>query len=570
MLGDLSESWIQDFLLERFVIFGNFLENALNRLSMSAKLWATLGVMWLSLMGIAGLGAWHTRNVMREERETALKNVVEVAMGVVKRYSDAVADGRLSKESAQNEAMQQLRAMRYGESGYISITDTHENVIMNPAKPELEGKNLSSKRDVNGVYMFQETSKVARAGGGYVIYQWPKPGSDRSVPKIGRVSYFAPWDWCINSGVYADDIDDAFYGALKQWGVILLVLGGALSFFMNVLSRSIKGSLGGEPSYASELANRIASGDLTEQIVIRTGDRGSLLAAMRRMQAGLASTVGTIRDGAASITSASKQIVAGNVDLSSRTETQAASLQQTAASMAQLTQTVRQNADSARSASEIARSAEGLSNSASHAVVSMVEAMEKINIGSTKINEIIGLIEGVAFQTNILALNAAVEAARAGEQGRGFAVVAGEVRSLAQRASTSAKEIKELIESSVAWVGEGAKQAANVDTIVGEVKESIRRVAALVAEISAASAEQSQGIEEVNKAVHMMDGVTQQNAALVEQAAAAAQSLEDQAVTLSAAVAAFKLSPIGGARSLGTERSTTSAFAPEAEEAVVG
>ncbi|CAH0446040.1 Methyl-accepting chemotaxis protein II [Ralstonia syzygii subsp. syzygii] len=290
----------------------------------------------------------------------------------------------------------------------------------------------------------------------------------------------------------------------------------------------------------------ISRGNLTEQIVVTSQDEmGALTRGLQDMQRGLIRTIETMRGGSDSIASATKQIAAGNMDLSQRTEEQASSLEETASSMEELTSIVKQNADNARQASTLAVNASDIAVKGGEVVGRVVETMAGINDSSKKIADIIGVIEGIAFQTNILALNAAVEAARAGEQGRGFAVVAGEVRSLAQRSAGAAKEIKALISDSVGRVENGTTLVAEAGTVIDEVLVAVKRVTDIMGEISAASAEQSSGIEQVNQAVNQMDEVTQQNAALVEEAAAAAQSLEEQAGLLREAVASFRL-PHGG------------------------
>jgi methyl-accepting chemotaxis sensory transducer len=263
------------------------------------------------------------------------------------------------------------------------------------------------------------------------------------------------------------------------------------------------------------------------------------------MNASLVDIVGEVRQGTESIASASGQIAAGNLDLSNRTESQASSLEETASAMEELTSTVRQNADNARQANQLAETASEVAGKGGAVVSDVVNTMSAINDSARKIADIIGVIDGIAFQTNILALNAAVEAARAGEQGRGFAVVATEVRSLAQRSAAAAKEIKLLIDDSVGKVEQGNKQAAEAGTTMSEVVSSVQRVTDIMSEISAASREQSQGIEEISQAVTQMDEATQQNAALVEEAAAAAKSLQDQAGHLEALVNRFKLNDAG-------------------------
>lgn len=305
--------------------------------------------------------------------------------------------------------------------------------------------------------------------------------------------------------------------------------------------RRVAAQLGGEPAYAKEIASRIAAGDLSNPITLAKRDSASMLAALSNMQLGLSSTVGDIAASAEAIASASGEISMGNVDLSNRTEQQAVALEKTATSMEQLTSTVRQNADNAKQASALANTASHIAERGGEAVARVVTTMEQISSSAKSIGDIIGVIEGIAFQTNILALNAAVEAARAGEEGRGFAVVAGEVRNLAQRSSAAAKEIKSLIQNSVSRVSDGSTFAQQAGSTMDEVVKAVSRVTDIMGEISAASEEQSAGIVEVSRAVTQMDEGTQQNAALVEQAAAAARSLDDQARALKGLVGKFHL-----------------------------
>jgi len=307
------------------------------------------------------------------------------------------------------------------------------------------------------------------------------------------------------------------------------------------ISRNITHQLGGEPADVAHVANTIASGDLNVYIDTSKAKRGSIVDAMKGMQVSLCQTVGTVRASSEGIAVSSQQIAAGNFDLSSRTEEQASSLEETAASMEELTSTVRQNADNALKANELAVNASSVAVKGADVVTEVVETMNAINESSKKIVDIIGVIEGLAFQTNILALNAAVEAARAGEQGRGFSVVATEVRTLAQRSALAAKEIKSLINDSVERVDSGTRLADQAGATMNEIVSCVRQVTETINEITAASQEQSAGIEQVNQAISQMDQVTQQNAALVEEAAAAAESLRGQAGNLALVVSMFKL-----------------------------
>ncbi|WP_343730695.1 methyl-accepting chemotaxis protein [Duganella sp.] len=324
-----------------------------------------------------------------------------------------------------------------------------------------------------------------------------------------------------------------------------------------LISRSLLKQLGGEPGYAASITDRIAGGDLTVPVQLASGDRASLLYSIAAMRDRLAAIVSEVRNSTDAVATASDQIASGNLDLSSRTEQQAGSLEETASSMEELTATVKQNTEFARQANQLAAGASGVAERGGEVVGGVVTTMEAISASSRQIVDIIGVIDGIAFQTNILALNAAVEAARAGEQGRGFAVVAQEVRTLAQRSASAAKDIKHLINASVEKIDSGNALVDEAGKTMEEVVRSIRNVSEIMEQISAASSEQEAGIEQINRAIIEMDGVTQQNAALVEEASAAAAALQGQASQLAELVSVFtvdgsahsaSVTPIGRAR----------------------
>jgi methyl-accepting chemotaxis protein len=321
-------------------------------------------------------------------------------------------------------------------------------------------------------------------------------------------------------------------------GVLAIVIACAVGY---LITRILLKQLGGEPDYAADIAGEIAAGKLGVKVAVDPKDSSSLIYAMGKMREQLASVVHEVRASTDLITTASGEIAAGNQELSARTEQQAGSLEETASSLEELTSTVRQNADNARQANQLAVSAADVAAKGGAVVAQVVDTMESINASARNIVDIIGVINGIAFQTNILALNAAVEAARAGEQGRGFAVVASEVRVLAQRSADAAKEIKKLIDKSVEQTDTGTRLVGEAGVTMNAIIEGIRSVTDIMGEISAASAEQSSGIEQINMAVVQMDQVTQQNAALVEEAAAASASMQEQAASLSRAVSVFTL-----------------------------
>ncbi len=369
-------------------------------------------------------------------------------------------------------------------------------------------------------------------------YLWPKPGAKDPEPKRSYVKGFAPWGWVIGSGVYVDDVEKV--AARDARLALLLVVGvGVLAALgVELLLRGLRARLGA----LREVMAAVAGGDLRADIDARSGDEvGLVQREVAAMQQRLTEMVGAIRQAAESIGVASSEVATGSQDLSSRTEQAAASLQQTAASLQELSQQVEQSAAAATQTHELANGAAAKTRSGAGAVREVVGTMDAISNDSRKIADFISVIDGVAFQTNILALNAAVEAARAGEQGRGFAVVASEVRVLAQRSAEAAREIKGLIHASVERVQAGGQQVAAAGSSMDALLDAVQRVSTTVGEVTVSGRQQSDGILQINQAMKSLDDMTQQNAALVEQTAAAAASLRQQAGELSQTVSVFKL-----------------------------
>ena len=415
---------------------------------------------------------------------------------------------------------------------------------MHPFKPEWDGQDMLGKvKDGSGVDiigLLVNAMRSSKDGKAFVPTMFARPGQTTAVPKLQYIVRVDGWNWMVGSGLYTDDVDALLQKAL--WSslalvVVVVFLGvGAIGL---IVSRSVLRQIGGEPTEAIAIMQEVAEGNLDAQIP--TSHPGSMLDGLAHMVTSLRKLVTEVRSATDSTATASGEIAQGNNDLAHRTEDTASNLQTTASSMEELTSTVKQTSDSAQTANQMATSAAAVAARGGEVVSRVVSTMQDINASSNKISDIIGVIDGIAFQTNILTLNAAVEAARAGEQGRGFAVVASEVRSLAQRSAAAAKEIKALIDASVEKVASGTQLVGNAGATMTEIVDSVQRVTDIIGEIRSATSEQSQGIAQVNIAVNQLDQMTQQNSALVEQSAAAADSLREQAMQLTQVVALFRV-----------------------------
>jgi len=509
-------------------------------LTVSKKLWLLVSGAALGIVILTSIFLQSERSLIMSEKQNAVREEIESSYALIAHYQGLEANGSLPEAEAKQRALEAVKAMRFGDGNYFFIFSDQLRMLMQPIKPEMEGTELSKNADPAGKHLFVEMANVVKENGaGFVPYMWPKPGQKDPVPKVSYAKGFAPWGWIIGTGVYVDSVDAVFWERLTYFSLGALVLSAILVGFSVMIARSITRPL----NEAVKIAKTVAAGDLTSHIALKQSrdETGQLLHALREMNESLVRIVTEVRTGADTITNATGEIATGNMDLSSRTESQAGALEETASSMEELTSTVKQNADNSRQANLLAKKASEVAVEGGMVVSQVVETMGSINESSRKIVDIIGVIDSISFQTNILALNAAVEAARAGEQGRGFAVVAAEVRTLAQRSATAAKEIKLLIDNSVQKVDMGSRLVNQAGSTMDHVVDSIKRVTDIMSEITAASQEQSAGIEQINQAIIEMDDVTQQNAALVEEAAAAAGALQDQASNLTQVVSVFKL-----------------------------
>ncbi|MBS0448841.1 MAG: cache domain-containing protein [Proteobacteria bacterium] len=475
----------------------------------------------------------------RESHMNATRQHVEIAVGVVAHAYRLQQEGKLSQQDAQRLAMQTLAGLRYDQSEYFWINDLQPRMVMHPIKKELDGTDLGQIKDPNGFRLFYEFAQVVKAHGkGFVSYQWPKPGSATPVDKLSYVQGFEPWGWVIGSGIYVDDLRSELMAKLRTVigvvAVALVVAGYLFLSFYRVMD-------GGLKETARHL-RAIAAGDLTTSPSPWGKDEAAeIMIELRRAQDSLRGMVARVRRSSGAIEQFSDEIASGASDLSTRSEQAAADLEESAAAMEQISSTVQNAAQHTTEASRMARDNADAAQRGGEAMQEVVGTMEGIRRSSSQIAEIIGVIEGIAFQTNILALNAAVEAARAGEHGRGFAVVAGEVRTLAGRSATASREIKTLITRSVQQVGTAEATVRRAGDVIDAIVESSQRVNGLLGEIATGAQEQSSGIAQVGHAVQGLDRMTQQNAALVQQTAAAADTLRTQAHRLNEEVARFKM-----------------------------
>ncbi len=509
--------------------------------SIKFRLVFVLSMMSVLLVGVGAVGLYgfnqsnaSLKSVYEDRTVTSVQlgSILDVWYQVRENAKNAIESKNAATAKALGEEANKLVRQNEGVwAKYLETYLTPEEAVLTKTKGE---------QHVQYVQSMNRTIQLASAGEFEVAAQ--NLASD-TVPKFNalRDTVFALLDLQGKAAEMEYAHSQNSYEIIFMALVATILAGAILAFvFGFLLLKSIVDPL----DEAIDIAHKVASGDLTSNIVVTStkSSTGRLLQALKEMNDSLIDLVGKVRSSTDQITTASGEIASGNSDLSQRTEEQASSLEETASSMEELTSTVKQNADNARQANQLAAGASEVAVKGGAVVNQVVGTMKSINESSHKIVDIISVIDGIAFQTNILALNAAVEAARAGEQGRGFAVVATEVRTLAQRSAAAAKEIKELINDSVAKVDEGTRLVDEAGATMDEIVSSVKRVTDIMSEISAASQEQSTGIEQVNQAVTQMDEVTQQNAALVEEAAAAAESMQEQAQALTQAVGIFRLS----------------------------
>ncbi|WP_395401980.1 methyl-accepting chemotaxis protein [Pseudoduganella sp. UC29_106] len=501
-----------------------------------------LAVLIVGFQGWSALGFIKQRNTEGLERSVTLTEAVDTARGAQVEFKIQVQEWKNILLRGHDPAQLERYAQAFVKSG------SQTSDALQKLSAQLDSLKLQTPLVAEAIRMHEELGKnylnalkqydPANPESPKIVDALVK-GMDRPPTKqIDDIVAYIGEQARVSAAAVSDDSARAHRSAAMSLGIMIVatvLLGGAIVWWMVLgITRPLTQAIG--------IAKTVASGDLRTEVVVQSKDEvGELLEALKHMNENLSNIVGRVRIGTDTIATASAEIASGNMDLSSRTEEQASSLEETASSMVELTSTVRQNNENAHQARTLASAASDVAVKGGVTVSEVVKTMGAINESSRRIVDIIGVIDGIAFQTNILALNAAVEAARAGEQGRGFAVVAGEVRNLAHRSAAAAREIKELIGDSVLRVEAGSKLVGQARTTMEEVVASVERVSAIIGEIAVASNEQQDGIEQISIAINQMDSVTQQNAALVEEAAAAADALQQQAASLAEAVSVFKL-----------------------------
>jgi len=495
-----------------------------------AKASVVTALLVLPMLALVAWQLWAAGAREIELRRQTVQQQVQAAHGVLVWAQAMESSGQLSREKAQKLASDAVSSMRFGDGNYLWINDMGPRMVMHPAKPALNGTDLSGMKDPNGFALFVGfVDTVKRQKAGFVAYQWPKPGKEMPVDKVSYVMGFEPWGWIIGAGDYVDDARAAMLQAAK-FGLVALTLTMLLGgYAFHCFYLVMRGGL----QETKRHLHAMTEGDLTTSPSPWGRDEAAdLMNSVREMQDSLRNMVQHVRDASTEIVHSSSEIASGALDLHGRTEQTASNLEQSAAAMEQISSTVTNTADQVQEAAKLAHGNAAVAQRGGEVMLQMVSTMEDIHNSSSRIGDIIGTIDGIAFQTNILALNAAVEAARAGEQGRGFAVVASEVRSLAQRSGEAAREIRTLIGSSVEQIDGGVGKVQSAGQAMERIVGSIQRVTQTVEDISRASAEQASGIAQVNQTVAEMDRSTQQNAAMVEQASAATESLRQQSARL--------------------------------------
>jgi len=539
----------------------------LSGLRVSTRIYVLIGLTLLGLLTLCVIALFQLKNSMMEDRMAKIRNLVEYAHTQLAYYEDQARSGKMSLEQAQAQAKDSLRKARYDEKEYFWINDFHPKSVMHPIKPEMEGKDQSDNKDINGKLLYLEFVKVVKANGaGFVDYYWSKPGDAKPVPKLSYVKGFAPWGWIVGTGIYIDDVDQQFRQASMLLGSISLALLVALVVIGWQISSSILRQLGGEPQAASEIMQRVASGDLTARL--DNMREGSLLHSLGNMVASLHRMISTINTDATKLVANAEHIARASEEVAKAAEHQADSTSAMAAAIEELTVSSNHISDSAHETARETSEAAALAAQGSERVNQASAAIEKIastvsdasgrihalEERAKQVSTIASVIKDIAGQTNLLALNAAIEAARAGEQGRGFAVVADEVRKLAERTSSATLEIEQMIggiqadtvgaveamNEALPEVQEGVQLASSASESLLAIEDGARRTLERVGEVADATKEQSSASTSIAQRVEQIANAVEETTATIRGTAESAHELEGIASNLRQLVGQFK------------------------------
>ncbi|MBK7261048.1 MAG: cache domain-containing protein [Rubrivivax sp.] len=509
------------------------------RLGFRAKASIVMALLVLPLLALQLWQSWQAYQSSLAQQRAALQQQVQLAQGLIAQAHAQQGAGKLTRDQAQALARTSIGALRFGDGGHFWITDLAPRMVMHPLEPELDGQDLASTKDAGGQALYQVFADTVRQHqAGYVSFQGPAPASATVQQRLAYVAAFEPWGWVVGSAVSVDGIRAQALAPWRAQGalVLLTVLLGGYAFhcFYVVM-------MGGLRETERHL-RAMADGDLTTSPRPWGHDEAArLMLSVCDMQASLRGMVATVRETSGAIVHTSGEVASDAIDLKNRSALSAAHLERSASAMAHISATVQTTAEHVQQAAGLARGNADVAMRGGQVMTQVVQTMEDINAASSRIGDIIGTIDGIAFQTNILALNAAVEAARAGEQGRGFAVVAAEVRSLAQRSAKAAREIKTLIGSNVDKVASGTEIVREAGTTIAEIVANADKVDRLLGEITDGAREQSGGVAQIGRTVAELDQATQRHAALVDRTASASHTLREQAHALAADVARFRL-----------------------------